>query len=250
MAKVTIGKRGKAAAPAPEPVAPVGDDIDLGDLDLGEDIGEDLLGDLDLGELAEVDDLGVSVEDVEAAMASIAPATVSTPVAGPSISDAALAALSADVGRILKAAEGLNPVPMMEALEFQRHAIERLQTQIENLSQQLAATQTFVADSHKTLINTLSVRPAAAPAGLVVASSVPVTVGPTAPAQSPALDAYILAQFEHLASGKVYPAVKVAEVFCKRNTGDAVTVEQMLAAMHRVLADAFAKAGRDGYFAR
>lgn len=258
MAKVTVGKKkasAQAAAFAPPvvsatPPPAAGDDLeDLGDIDLdGGDLGEDILGDLDDLDLAEVDDLGVSVEEVEAAMASIAPAAPAAAVVGPSISDAAVAALSADVARLVKSAEALNPAPLVEAVAFNTGLTERLQAQVESLSQQVAVLHEFVVDSHKTLINMLAARPAAAPAPLVAASSIPVSVGPATDFSE--LDGFIRSQFEGLGAGKTYPAEKVAEVLCKRNTGAAVTVGTMLGRMQVVLADAFKKAGRAGFFSK
>lgn len=256
MARVSIKKAG-AKPPAAAPFASIDEDVDLSDidLDLDESVPADLVSDLDLDldELGavETDDLGVTVEDVEAAMASIAPVVSSEPIVAGSvpagIAEAALAALSADVAKLHKAIAASD-----EAARIGNDSVLTSVASLKEFMTLFAASLTatlerhaaFVTESHKTLVHLISSQSP-------IQQTVPVTTAGQLTKTGEdwsRLDQFLEAQFAGLGAGKVYPCDKVADVFAKRIQG--YSTSQIQARIAVVYADAIKAAGKPGYFSK
>lgn len=255
MARVSIKKAG-AKPPANDAPSPsVDEDIDLSDIDLelDESVPADLVSDIDLDDLGavETDDLGVSVEDVEAAMASIAPVVSQAPVVAGAvpagIADAALAALAADVAKLHKsiaASDEASRVGNDSVLTAVASLKESMTLFADSLTAAMERHAAFVTESHKTLVHLLSSQSP-------VQQTAPVTtagqLGKTGEDWS-RLDQFLEAQFAGLGAGKVYPCDKVADVFAKRIQG--FSPSQIQARIAVVYADAIKAAGKPGYFSK
>lgn len=249
MSRVSV-KKGLKTEPQPAPKDEFDEDLggdDLGD-DLGSDLGVDdaeLLGD-DI--LNEVDDLGVSVEDVEEALAGV-PATTASSAA----SDAALAALTAEVAKVNKALTDMAKAKISHEIKV---AVDGLVSVVAELQKGFVTIQAATVETRQMVD---AIRKGAAPVAVerAAATAAAAPQGDTAKLAAECgaswqitakLDAFLKAQIEGLTSGKEYPFAKVGEAFAKRVEG--FTAEQIA---RRLTAAASKSAwgianGRDGHF--
>lgn len=244
MAKIAVKKSAaKSAAPAPDlaaedlGISAEDFDLDLDNISVDGIDGIEGIDDLNLDTLgiSEIDDTAITVEDVEAAMQSLttSEALSAAPAGVASVQEAALAALSAEVAKVAKAVKDSDKSQkVLEALVDLKESVLAF---AEGVTGALERHTAFVAERLDALETRAANAPASAPAPAADLGS-----------ENRPLDSFLKTQFEGLASGKLYPADKVAAVFSSRLGG--VPVDQVLARMQVVYADAFAAAGKPGLF--
>lgn len=225
MTRVSVKKGGKKKD-EPTKAAPKDElDDDLGGDDLGDDLGGSDVGADDLGiddddllgddVLSETDDLGVSVEDVEDAMAGVPAGNVSS-----AASDAALAALTAEVAKVNKALTDMAKAKVSNEIKA---AVDGIASSVDALKKGFDTLSAAVVEV-RGMVD--SIRQGAAPKSVERAAATTSAAAAAPSGDTAKLDAFLKTQIEGLTGGKEYPFGKVGDAFAKRIEG--FTAEQIV----------------------